>query len=88
MCKNLLHPSSVDPYFYVFIYLFTYHVFFTDWLRTIGLVFHASDAIDFFLSFFYQENHETGTKINTQKHKAFMAKRRWKVSRHCSQLIL
>ena len=27
----------------------------------------------------FQDTHDTGTKINTQNHKAFMAKRRWKV---------
>ena len=29
---------------------------------------------------FLQDKHDTGAKINTVKHKAFMAKRRWKVN--------
>ena len=31
------------------------------------------------LLFLFKDTKETATKINTQKHKAFMAKRRWKV---------
>ena len=89
VCKNLLHPSSVDPYFYVFIYLVTFHVFY--WLveneRFSFSCFSCHCRISFFL-FSTRKTMKQERKSTNKSIRRSWRRVRWKVSRHCSQLIL